>query len=227
VVDGRPRGDANFLLSHPLTAPILEAAERNPSLFGFSHVCVANTRRVSGRETVESVERVEALDLVADPATTGGFFESVQRGQTMTTAKASATRLLEGIQATAPAGLRGSLRKVLVELDTSRHQNATTVAFEQAGHSIWTAYLAGELSEDDMLARLKKLARGHKDAGGSGDTSGTPALEGRVPTGSAFAESLRYGTPTGRVPTGSGFAESIRHGCTSADVRRFLNHIRS
>jgi len=192
VVDGRPRGDANFLTSHPLVPPILEAAERRPSLFGFSHVALADTRRVNGRETVESISKIEAVDLVADPATVAGLYESVQRGQAMTSAtKTSATRLLESLQATAPAGLRGSLRKVLVELDLKDHRDATTRAFEQAGHATWTAFIEGEIGEDDMLAKFRKLAKGHRDAGGSGDTSGTPALEGRVPVGSAFAESLR------------------------------------
>jgi len=32
---------------------------------------------------------------------------------------------------------------------------------------------------------------------------------------------------TGRVPTGSEFATSLRYGCTEADMRRFVNQIRS
>ena len=224
VVDGRPRGDANFLLSHPLVPPVLEAAERNPSLFGFSHVCLANTRRVSGRETVESVERVEALDLVADPATTGSLFESIQRGHVMTSAaKASTTRLLESLQASAPAGLRGSLRRVLTELDARNHADAVGRAFLEAGHAVWTALLAGEMTLADAIDKFRRLHKGHAEGGGSG----APALESRVPTGSAFAESLRHGTPTGRVPTGSEFATSLRYGCTEADMRRFVNQIRS
>ena len=142
--------------------------------------------------------------------------------------KAVATKVIEGVMAGSGVNLRGRLRRVLVEqLDGRDHQAAVTQAFKVAGEAIWAAFLANELGEDDMLSKFRKLARGHRDAGGSGDDSGAPALESRVPTGSAFAESLRHGTPTGRVPTGSDFAESICHGCTSADVRRFLNHIRS
>lgn len=74
--DGTPRGDAHLLKTHPHYAPVMEAAENHPDLLGFSHVAVCRTGRGSnGREVVEGLELVESVDLVAQPATTKGFFE--------------------------------------------------------------------------------------------------------------------------------------------------------
>jgi hypothetical protein len=74
--DGRPRGDFHILKSHPLAEQVFEAAERNPALFGFSHVALCDTRRQGGRTVVEAIKSVESVDLVANPATTKSLFES-------------------------------------------------------------------------------------------------------------------------------------------------------
>ena len=74
---GRPRGTLNALKTHPMYERVMEAAERNPSLFGFSHVAMCETRlEKSGREVVEAIKKVESIDLVANPATTRSLFES-------------------------------------------------------------------------------------------------------------------------------------------------------
>ena len=74
--DGTPRGDAHLLKSHPMYERVMEAAERDPGLFGFSHVANCKTSRGrDGREVVEGIESVESVDLVAHPATTSGLFE--------------------------------------------------------------------------------------------------------------------------------------------------------
>jgi hypothetical protein len=74
--DGRPRGTLNCLKSHPMYERVMEAAERNPTLFGFSHVAICRTKPgTGGREVVEAIESVESIDLVAEPATTKSLFE--------------------------------------------------------------------------------------------------------------------------------------------------------
>lgn len=76
--DGRPRGTLNLLKSHPVYERVMEAAEKNPALFGLSHVAMCETRRSrEGREIVEAIKSVESIDLVADPATTKSLFEAV------------------------------------------------------------------------------------------------------------------------------------------------------
>jgi hypothetical protein len=75
--DGRPRGTLNLLLSHPMAPRVLEAAEKQPNLFGFSHIALCDlVTGKDGRERVTSIQSIESIDLVARPATTKGLFES-------------------------------------------------------------------------------------------------------------------------------------------------------
>jgi len=76
IADGGYSGDFNLLNAHPLTPAILEAAERNPRLFGLSHNIEGRTRRDNGTTFVEEIVRVHSVDLVSDPATTKSLFEA-------------------------------------------------------------------------------------------------------------------------------------------------------
>lgn len=60
-------------------AAIIEAAERFPRSFGLSHVAFGDGRKVNGVEEVLSIDEVASVDVVLEPATTGGLFESRQR----------------------------------------------------------------------------------------------------------------------------------------------------
>lgn len=74
--DGLYAREFHYLESHPLSARIVEAADRNPALFGFSHNIQGDTRdEADGTETVTRITEVRSVDLVDDPATTGGLFE--------------------------------------------------------------------------------------------------------------------------------------------------------
>jgi hypothetical protein len=61
---------------HPLTEQLLWDAEHSPQSVGLSHDAVGRTVRRDGKTIVEKIESVRSVDLVADPATTGGLFES-------------------------------------------------------------------------------------------------------------------------------------------------------
>lgn len=69
-------GDLHFLKSHPQAAVIVEAAERNPKRFGLSHNAEGRIARKEGRNVVESIEKVRSVDVVQNPATNSGLFES-------------------------------------------------------------------------------------------------------------------------------------------------------
>jgi hypothetical protein len=69
-------GDLHFLKSHPQAAVIVEAAERNPKRFGLSHNAEGRIARKDGRNVVESIEKVRSVDVVQNPATNSGLFES-------------------------------------------------------------------------------------------------------------------------------------------------------
>jgi hypothetical protein len=57
---------------------IIEAAQKFPTAVGFSHVAEGESHLDGETEIVESIKEVFSVDLVTDPATTAGFFESKQ-----------------------------------------------------------------------------------------------------------------------------------------------------
>src|SRR5436190_9194410 len=69
-------GDLHFFKSHPQAAMIVEAAERNPRRFGLSHHAEGHVARLNGKNVVESIEHVRSVDMVQNPATNAGLFES-------------------------------------------------------------------------------------------------------------------------------------------------------
>jgi len=69
--------DFHFNPRHPLVEQLLWDAEHSPSNVGFSHNIDAVTRQEGGETLVEEILAVKSVDLVADPATTKGLFESV------------------------------------------------------------------------------------------------------------------------------------------------------
>jgi hypothetical protein len=68
----------HVLKTHPLAGPVMEAAERNPALFGLSHNAHGHEQKGSHGTVIESIDTVHSVDLVADAATVNGLFESVQ-----------------------------------------------------------------------------------------------------------------------------------------------------
>jgi hypothetical protein len=69
-------GDFHFNPKHPLAEQIAWDAENAPQNLGFSHDTRGQSKNVGGRVVVESIDRVLSVDLVANPATTAGLFES-------------------------------------------------------------------------------------------------------------------------------------------------------
>jgi len=75
---------------------IIEAAEHFPMAVGFSHVADGESRYEGDTEIVESIKEVFSVDIVTDPATTAGFFES--RRKPKKTVKQSIESLPDGPQ---------------------------------------------------------------------------------------------------------------------------------
>ncbi len=72
-------GDFHFNPKHPLAEQLIWDAERAPENLGFSHNVEAVVRVENGTQIVEEIKRVRSVDVVADPATTDGLFESLNR----------------------------------------------------------------------------------------------------------------------------------------------------
>ncbi len=71
--------DFFFNPKHALAEQLAWDAEHLPENVGFSHNVQARTARRGDRLVVEAITKVESVDLVADPATTRGLFESAGR----------------------------------------------------------------------------------------------------------------------------------------------------
>lgn len=169
--NGLPQGDFNLFKSHPLAATIFEAAERNPSAFGMSHVAMCKSKRVNGREQIEQVQTVESVDLVAEPATTQGFYESQNKETKM--------KINELIVWLAPKVKFESLAKVKIlsemdgmsELDMpapaddSNPDDAVKGAFVSAMHSLVDMYASGQLDGAALLGKMKELDKAHSKMG--------------------------------------------------------------
>lgn len=69
-------GDFHFNPKHGLAEQLVWDAQHAPENVGFSHNVEARTARAGDRVIVEEILRVASVDLVADPATTRGLFES-------------------------------------------------------------------------------------------------------------------------------------------------------
>ncbi len=80
IDSGGLRGDLWIIRSHRLADSVFEMAENHSSLLGLSHNAEGQTRRDNGRVIVERIDRVRSVDLVADPASSRGLFESRSRG---------------------------------------------------------------------------------------------------------------------------------------------------
>ena len=68
--------DFHFNPKHALAEQLMWDAEHAPENVGFSHNVEARVGRRGERVVVEAITRVQSVDLVADPATTRGLFES-------------------------------------------------------------------------------------------------------------------------------------------------------
>jgi len=68
--------DFHFNPKHSLAEQLVWDAEHAPENVGFSHNVQARTSRRGDRVVVEAITKVQSVDLVADPATTRGLFES-------------------------------------------------------------------------------------------------------------------------------------------------------
>lgn len=81
------RGDLHYNPKHVLAEQLAWDAEHAPENVGLSHNVEGRTSRKSGHTLVEEIVHVHSVDLVADPATNKGLFESENRTMKLTIAK--------------------------------------------------------------------------------------------------------------------------------------------
>lgn len=155
-------GDLEYLRSHPYAESVVEAAERMPNVYGLSHTARGRERRrPGGPATIERVESVQSVDLVGDPATVAGLYESRGNGR-MATMK----ELRESL-----AGSRPGYAKALKEMaeaglmgpDATMPDPAPEASSAGADHqqAILDACKAciddDSLAPDEKVKKIKKL----------------------------------------------------------------------
>lgn len=134
----RVKGDLHFVKSHPDAEWILERAERFPDKLGLSHNADGKSSRRGGREVVESLSRVVSVDLVNEPATTGGLFESAGGG---------APETYEELREEFLAEFRGHTPRV-VRRPMTFDERLSEAAF---------GFVSSQQVLDDLVAAFKKL----------------------------------------------------------------------
>jgi len=73
-------GDLKVNPRHALAEQLFWDAEHAPENVGLSHDVSGKITRQNGKAVVEAINTVRSVDLVADPATTAGLFESLDSG---------------------------------------------------------------------------------------------------------------------------------------------------
>ena len=113
--DGGARGDIHLLdPNDPFSIKLMNAAEKNPSLFGLSHNAEGEGYTDErGVFVVERITRVHSVDLVTDPATTRGLFEDRNMPCTIRTVLEAASKKLPA----ARKKTAGRLKRLLREYD--------------------------------------------------------------------------------------------------------------
>jgi len=100
--------DFHFNPKHALAEQLVWDAEHAPENVGFSHNVLARIARQGNRTVVEAITQVQSVDLVADPATTQGLFESAANEREQTSPGAQADAAVEAV-AESSAGSRSAL----------------------------------------------------------------------------------------------------------------------
>lgn len=90
--------DFHYNTKHPLAEQLLWDAENAPENVGFSHNVEAHIEKEDEFDVVTQIVSVRSVDLVADPATTHGLFESISAESEKELSKAkSRIRVLESV----------------------------------------------------------------------------------------------------------------------------------
>lgn len=175
VRDDGVYADLHFFKSHPQADVIAEAAERNPRRFGLSHTAEGQVTRRGDKNVVESIETVRSVDIVQNPATNAGLFESqeptMHKSVRQIVTEVHAGRYLPFLSAT-PAALADAPIELLSE----------AAADDQAAAAL-KSVLAGVLDDGTLdlagkLARIQDLvAAPDQPAPAAGGVSAPPVAE--------------------------------------------------
>jgi hypothetical protein len=182
--NGELRADFHYLKEHSYAKPFEEGVRRRPKHFGLSHDAEGQVVRNNGKAVVESIIRVNSVDLVSKPATTQGLFESEEAMPT------TVKKLVESLDAKHPQRKRlmemmGDSMMAEAPVDAAPEINADEQA-KIAIHAMVAAVLEDDKGYPDSKAKLAKIAEildakdmlvGDKKPEGEGEGEPDPKTE--------------------------------------------------
>lgn len=156
-------GALHFNPRHALAEQLIWDAEHAPENVGFSHNVEAQTSRRGDRVVVEAITRVQSVDLVADPATTRGLFESADSRATETPL-AVAELTLDDLRRQRPDLVTAAVAEQVAETERLREslgrleaENASRVKEETARRLLREFHLGAagtpDLSDQAIVSR--------------------------------------------------------------------------
>ncbi len=105
-------GDLHYKKSHPHAELVCESAERFSKDFGLSHDAEGSMVKRGGKMIVESIVKARSVDIVNDPATNAGLFESIEE-PSMTKISTTIKKLVESAKDKAKRYTQANLTKLL------------------------------------------------------------------------------------------------------------------
>lgn len=160
--DGSIYADLHYLKTHPTTPQLIEAAERFPETFGLSHDAAGDEQVIDGKRRVVELLDVRSVDIVADPATNNGLFESQERAM-----KKKFKAIVESCEAEMRPPMEGmmkaypELQEMDVEYGDDEGDNGIGQAFKMAMMKVLddsTLDTAGKLAKIKAIMMAKEQA---------------------------------------------------------------------
>jgi hypothetical protein len=160
--DGSIYADLHYLKTHPATPQLIEAAERFPETFGLSHDAAGDEQVIDGKRRVVELLDVRSVDIVADPATNNGLFESQERVM-----KKKFKAIVESCEAEMRPPMEGmmkaypELQEMDVEYGDDEGDNGIGQAFKMAMMKVLddsTLDTAGKLAKIKAIMMAKEQA---------------------------------------------------------------------
>lgn len=189
-------GDLHFFKSDPFAAKLCEAAERRPDRFGLSHVAEGKTSRQGTKTVVESIVNVHSVDVVQNPATNAGLFESQEIPAMLTK---TVKQLIEG---TAKKERVEPCLKILREMEGDMPAMTTEVAPEMSAdeqaNEAFKAMVVAVLDDTSLDVAGKKAKIGE-------------ILKAQEKLMSADAPAPESPAPAGDEPKEEKTEESVKH----------------
>jgi hypothetical protein len=171
--------DLHYLRSHPQAAVIVEAAQRNPKRFGLSHNAEGRLVRRGEKNVVESVEKVRSVDVVQNPATNSGLFESKDKTMPMRSVREVFQEHDQPIASLFEDGTLAPYGDATVDLPEDADASSRVAAAFKA--TIGAVLEDGSLAVDARLARIREILDAHQGPALRGDAPADTALIPAIP----------------------------------------------